>query len=291
MSDETRKRGLGRGLSALFGEETEPSERTRGMKAVPIELLHPGKYQPRRTFDEANLQSLVDSVQKQGILQPLLVRHHPTRTNEYEILAGERRWRAAQLAKLRDVPVLVREIADREALEIALVENVQRQDLLPLEEAAGYQRLIDEFGHTQEVLAQAIGKSRSHIANMLRLLGLPPEVRAMLDDSRLTAGHARALLGARNPHALALTVVRSGLNVRQTEALVKTEQDRATKEPHAAPRPAPRRDTDIVALERELSANLGLTVSIAFDGKKGKLILAYDNLDQLDEVLRRLRQG
>lgn len=291
MSEETRKRGLGRGLSALFGEEGESPERSRGVNSVPIELLHPGKYQPRRHFDEENLSSLVESVQKQGILQPLLVRHHPSRANEYEILAGERRWRAAQAAKLRDVPVLVREIADREALEIALVENVQREDLRPLEEAAGYQRLIDEFGHTQEALAQAIGKSRSHIANMLRLLGLPPDVRVMLEDGRLTAGHARALLGARNPGALALTVLRSGLNVRQTEALVKAEQAPAAKGPPAAPRPAPRRDADIVALERELSASLGLTVSIAFDGKEGKLTLAYHSLDQLDEVLRRLRQA
>lgn len=286
MSDEGKKRGLGRGLSALFGEESAPTEPARGVKTVPIEHLHPGKYQPRRRFDEETLKSLVESVQKQGILQPLLVRPHAGRSNEYEILAGERRWRAAQLASLRDVPVLVREIADREALEIALVENVQREDLTPLEEAAAYQRLIDEFGHTQEALAQAIGKSRSHIANTLRLLGLPAEVRQMLEDGRLTAGHARALLTADDPLALAHAIVKSGLSVRQTEALAKGAQPSAA----GKSRTPARRDADIVALERELATSLGLKVSIAFDGKAGTLTFAYKSLDQLDEVLRRLRQ-
>jgi ParB family chromosome partitioning protein len=287
MSDDSKKRGLGRGLSALFGDESEPADKARGLKTVPIEHLHPGKYQPRRHFDEDSLKSLVDSVQKQGVLQPLLVRPHPTRSNEYEILAGERRWRAAQLAQLRDVPVMLREIADREALEIALVENVQRQDLTALEEAAGYQRLIDEFGHTQEALSLAIGKSRSHIANMLRLLALPVEVRAMLEDGRLTAGHARALLGADKALELALTVVKAGLNVRQTEALVKAAQSPKS----STPRAVPCRDADIVALERELSMSLGLKVMIAFDGKAGNLTFAYQSLDQLDEVLRRLRRS
>jgi ParB family chromosome partitioning protein len=286
MSDEGKKRGLGRGLSALFGDESPPpSEPARGVKTVPIEHLHPGKYQPRRHFDEEALRSLVESVQKQGILQPLLVRTHPTRATEYEILAGERRWRAAQLASLREVPVLVREIADREALEIALVENVQREDLTPLEEAAAYQRLIDEFGHTQEALAQSIGKSRSHIANTLRLLGLPAEVRQMLEDGRLTAGHARALLTADDPLALAHAVLKAGLSVRQTEALAKGAQPEAKK-----PRTPVRRDADIVALERELADSLGLKVAIAFDGKAGTLTFTYKSLDQLDEVLRRLRQ-
>jgi ParB family chromosome partitioning protein len=216
----------------------------------------------------------------------LLVRPHAVRANEFEILAGERRWRAAQLAALRDVPVLVREIADREALEIALVENVQREDLTPLEEAAAYQRLIDEFGHTQEALAQSIGKSRSHIANTLRLLGLPAEVRQMLEDGRLTAGHARALLTADDPLALAHVVVKSGLSVRQTEALAKAPSTSGGSKS----RSPTRRDADIVALERELAASLGLKVSIAFDGKAGTLTFAYKTLDQLDEVLRRLRQ-
>lgn len=286
MSDDGKKRGLGRGLSALFGDESTPTEPARGVRTVPIEHLHPGKYQPRRRFDDEALKSLVESVQKQGILQPLLVRPHAVRANEFEILAGERRWRAAQLAALRDVPVLVREIADREALEIALVENVQREDLTPLEEAAAYQRLMDEFGHTQDALAQAIGKSRSHIANTLRLLGLPAEVRQMLEDGRLTAGHARALLTADDPVALAHAIVKSGLSVRQTEALAKGAPDAATRK---ARTPA-RRDADIVALERELATSLGLKVSIAFDGKAGTLTFAYKTLDQLDEVLRRLRQ-
>ncbi len=285
MSDDGKKRGLGRGLSALFGEETAISEPQRTLRTVPVELLHPGRYQPRRSFDEASLAALVDSILAQGVLQPLLVRKDPDKPGSFEILAGERRWRAAQRAKLHDVPVVVRDVTDREALEFALVENIQRSDLTPLEEAAGYQRLIDEFGHTQEVLAQALGKSRSHIANTLRLLGLPGEVKAMLDEGSLTAGHARALLGASDPVRLAKEVARAGLNVRQTEALVKADQrPPSTAAPHAD------RNADIVALEKELADILGLKVSLSFDGKGGKLSIHYGDLDQLDDVLRRLRR-
>jgi ParB family chromosome partitioning protein len=289
MSEEGRRRGLGRGLSALFGEEAEAPADTRPTRSLPIELLHPGKYQPRRRFDEDAMQALVESVRAQGILQPLLVRRHPDIPDAYEILAGERRWRAAQLAKLHEVPVLLREIGDRAALEIALVENVQRQDLSPLEEAQGYQRLIDEFGHTQEALAQAVGKSRSHIANTLRLLALPAEVSKLVEEGKLTAGHARALLSSRDPLGLAQEVVRRGLNVRQTETLVKDEHKAggAARSPQHAPQ---QKDADILALERELSDHLGLKVEIAFDGTGGKLALHYSTLDQLDEVLKRLRR-
>jgi ParB family chromosome partitioning protein len=280
---------LGRGLSALFGEEAEAPADAKPARSLPIELLHPGKYQPRRRFDEDAMQALVESVRAQGILQPLLVRRHPDIPDAYEILAGERRWRAAQLAKLHEVPVLLREIGDRAALEIALVENVQRQDLSPLEEAQGYQRLIDEFGHTQEALAQAVGKSRSHIANTLRLLALPVEVSKLVEEGKLTAGHARALLSSRDPLGLALEVVRRGLNVRQTETLVKAEHkaDGAARPSHHAPH---QKNADILALERELSDHLGLKVEITFDGAGGKLTLLYSTLDQLDEVLKRLRR-
>jgi ParB family chromosome partitioning protein len=287
MSEDARRRGLGRGLSALFGEEAEaPATDTKAPpRTLPVELLHPGKYQPRRHFDEDAMKALVESVRAQGILQPLLVRRHPEIPDAYEILAGERRWRAAQLARLHEVPVLLREIGDRAALEIALVENVQRQDLSPLEEAQGYQRLIEEFSHTQEALAQVVGKSRSHIANTLRLLALPAEVCKMLEDGQLTAGHARALLSSRDPLKLAQEVIRRDLNVRQTESLVKAEHAESR-----AKRPPRQRDADVVAVERELSDHLGLKVELTFDGAGGKLTLAYKTLDQLDDVLKRLRR-
>jgi ParB family transcriptional regulator, chromosome partitioning protein len=283
MTDE-KKRGLGRGLSALFGEDGTTQEAARSIRSLPIERLHPGKFQPRRKFDGDAMAALVESVRSQGVLQPLLVRPHPSRADEYEILAGERRWRAAQAAKLLEVPVLVRAIGDREALEAALVENVQREDLGPLEEADGYQRLIDEFGHTQEALAKVIGKSRSHIANTLRLLGLPPAVRQLLERGDLTAGHARALLTAKNPLRLAQEVIRGGLNVRQTEGLARTEGAG-----EGIPVERAKRDPELAALERELAQTLGLKVEVHFAGDAGRLVVHYKSLDQLDEVLGKLR--
>lgn len=290
----SEKRGLGRGLSALLGEEASAPERDaatpgKGSRNVPIDQIYPGWFQPRRNFDETEMNALVESIAAQGILQPLLVRPHPKFAGAYEILAGERRWRAAQRAHLHDVPVLVKEIGDREALEIALVENIQRSDLNAIEEAQGYKRLIEEFGHTQEALATALGKSRSHIANLLRLLTLPEEIKAMVADGRLSMGHARALVGLAAEPALALAeaIVRDDLSVRATERAAKPPEEKefVTRRP----RGGRQRDANIVALERELSAALGLKVEITFDGTRGALTIRYASLDQLDDVLNRLR--
>jgi ParB family chromosome partitioning protein len=288
MAEEGGKRNLGRGLSALLGgAAVEPprEEVGRPPRALPIEQLHPGRFQPRRQFAEEAIEALAQSVRENGILQPLLVRRHPTQAGAWEIIAGERRWRAAQRARLHEVPVVVRELSDRAALEIALVENVQRQDLLPLEEAEGYRRLIEEFGHTQEALSQQLGKSRSHIANTLRLLKLPEPVRRLLDDGAISAGHARALLGAADPAGLAGRVAAEGLSVRATERLA------AQVKPAARRRGAPPPDPDIAALERDLASRLGLSVSVRARGESGSLTIRYETLEQLDEVLARLRGG
>jgi ParB family transcriptional regulator, chromosome partitioning protein len=284
MTDERR---LGRGLSALFGEEAAPDGRdsSAAVRQLPVELLHPGRYQPRRNFDADNLAALVESIRAQGILQPLLVRPHPDLPDQYEIVAGERRWRAAQAAQLHEVPVVLRELGDREALEIAIVENVQRQDLSPLEEAEGYRRLLEEFAHTQEDLARAVGKSRSHIANMLRLLSLPPDVRQLLEEGKLTAGHARALLGVEDAAELAKEIVRHGMSVRQVERAAKARALR----PGQAASLYGARDADTLALERELTQLLGLKVQVVFSGEGGMLTIHYRTLDQLEDVLRRLR--
>ncbi|HXZ00558.1 MAG TPA: ParB/RepB/Spo0J family partition protein [Stellaceae bacterium] len=290
MSEDPRRSALGRGLSALLGEEEGEgavAEAPHGPRSVAVELLHPGRYQPRRNFDAESQQALVDSIRAQGILQPLLVRRHPEQEGHYEIVAGERRWRAAQTAQLHEVPVLLREIADREALEIALVENVQRQDLNPLEEAEGYRRLLDEFRHTQEDLARAVGKSRSHIANMLRLLALPEEVQELMRDGRLTAGHARALIGLENAASLARQVVKSGMSVRQVERLAQARHKDKDRLDQPASLAGPR-DTDTAVLERELTQLLGLKVQIVFNGQGGILSVHYRTLEQLDDVLRRL---
>ena len=288
MSDEGARRTLGRGLSALLGAESEDYaslDRVRLSKMVPIELVHPGRFQPRHNFDETQLEALADSIRTNGILQPILVRRHPQTPNSFEIVAGERRWRAAQIARLHEVPVIIREIADGEALELALVENVQRQDLSPLEEAEGYRRLIEEFKNTQEDLARRVGKSRSHVANALRLLGLPEPVKALLEQGRLTAGHARALLSGADPAALAEQVVARGLNVRQTERLAQQRRSapsaKTTRE----------KDADTLVLERDLSALLGLRVTISIQGRGGALTIHYRTLEQLDDVLKRLTQG
>ncbi len=289
MSEPATKRNLGRGLSALLGSErieavTAAPEAARAPRTVPIETLHPGAFQPRRRFDEAEIDSLAESIRANGVLQPILVRRHPRLPNAYEIVAGERRWRAAQRAGLHEVPITLRAIADAEAVELALVENIQRQDLNALEEGEGYRRLMEEFGNTQEALARRVGKSRSHIANTLRLLALPEAVKRMLEDGRLSAGHARALLGARDPAAIAERVVARGLNVRQTEALVKAERD--GPEAPAAPLA---KDANTVALERELAASLGLRVALAHGPRGGTLTLHYRTLDQLDALLARLK--
>lgn len=298
MSDSQSRKNLGRGLSALFGEETEDYaelDRVRANKEVPIEHLHPNPKQPRQIFDDAAVAELSDSIKANGLLQAILVRRHPERPSEYEIVAGERRWRAAQKAQLHSVPVVIRELSDAEALELALVENLQRQDLSPLEEAEAYERLIEEYKHTQDALGRAVGKSRSHVANTLRLLTLPKGVKDLLNDGSLSAGHARALLGVEGAEALAKEIVKKQLNVRQTEQLA--QQSKAggsgggkSKAKKAKPSIS-FKDADTLALERDLSNLLGMRVNIEIDGQGGSLIVHYGNLDQLDDLLRRLNQG
>ena len=294
-STGARPKNLGRGLAALFGEESADYaelDKARPAKAVPIEFLRPGKYQPRQRFDQSQIQSLVDSIKAQGILQPILVRRLANEPNAYEIVAGERRWRAAQLAQLHEVPVTIRELSDRDALEIALIENVQRENLNAMEEADGYRRLMDEFKHTQEDLAKSIGKSRSHVANLLRLLSLPEGVRKLVEAGKLTAGHARALIGLEVADAefIAEEAVKEGYSVRQIEYRVKIEREQqiGTRD-RTRNRPKSRlKDANIVALERDLTNLLGLKVGITFDGKGGVLSVQYKTLDQLDDVLRRM---
>jgi ParB family chromosome partitioning protein len=282
-----RRRGLGMGLSALLGssaEEVRSADARAQARTVPIEFLRPCPLPPRRHFDEDELAALADSIRHRGVMQPLLVRRGANAGDFYEIVAGERRWRAAQAAGVHELPVIVHELSDRDTLEVALLENVQRQDLSPLEEAEGYRRLIDEYGHTQEELAGALGKSRSHIANLLRLLGLPPRVRELLEQGAVSAGHARALLGARDPLALAQAVVGRGLNVRQTEALVRAEAERAPRRKSEGGA----KDANTLALEQDLSRNLGLTVCLTPRGSGGTVQIAYNSLDQLDALIRRL---
>ncbi|MDH5771801.1 MAG: ParB/RepB/Spo0J family partition protein [Rhodospirillaceae bacterium] len=302
MSAENKKsqgRGLGRGLSALLGDDEEdvgaaPHDHSAAVlekeKNISLGNLHPGKYQPRHGFKEEELKNLANSIRTKGVLQPLLVRPHPSIDGAFEIIAGERRWRAAQLAQVHELPVIIRDLDDRETLEVALIENLQRQDLSPIEEAMGYERLRDEFSHTQEALADALGKSRPHVANMLRLLSLPESVKDMIDDGRLSAGHARALLGADDPAELAGDVIKRGLNVRQTEALVKSGKDTTTTKGKG--KSTKTKDADTAALERDLTNQLGLKVEVLDNKGKGKLVIHYENLEQLDGVLARImRQG
>jgi ParB family chromosome partitioning protein len=296
VSDRAKRPPLGRGLAALFGEvgtrlSGEPGgarpggAQPLGAQIVPIEAIRPSPFQPRRRFAEAELDELAQSIREKGIVQPLLVRPIADAAADFELVAGERRWRAAQLVGLHEVPVVIRPLGDSEALEIALVENLQREDLSPLEEADAYSRLTREFGRSQAGLAEAVGKSRSHVANTLRLLALPAPVRKSLEEGALSAGHARALLGAPDPAALAVEVMRRGLNVRATETLVR----RRAAEPQ--PRKRSTRDADTVALEQELSVMLGLRVTLAPKRRGGSLTLHYASLDQLDRVLVLLRRG
>jgi ParB family chromosome partitioning protein len=286
---DNKKRKLGRGLSALLGDGEDNSAKRdsgRAGKMVSIEFLQPGKYQPRQHIDDEGIEELSRSIAEKGILQPLLVRpvSDTKSPNSYEIIAGERRWRAAQKAKVHEVPVIIKDLNDQETLEIALIENLQRQDLSPLEEADGYQRLMQEFTHTQEVLAKAMGKSRSHVANTLRLLALPVSIKTMIEDGRLTAGHGRALLSASNLNKLVKIVLKQGLNVRQTESLVKKTNAGEVK-------PATRtlaKNSDTLALERDISDTLGLKVNIKFNDGRGALTIHYNGLNQLDDILARL---
>ncbi len=288
MSDETKRRNLGRGLSALLGEDPIPAEtaaENRGPTVLPVSSLTPSPFQPRQVFDEAAIDDLAASIRERGVLQPLLVRRAAGMNDIYEIIAGERRWRAAQRAQLHEVPVVVREMGDQEVLEVALVENLQRQDLNALEEAEGYRRLQEEFHHTQEDLAKAVGKSRSHVANTMRLLALPDEVKQMMEMGSLSAGHARALLGLDNAVALAREIAEKGLNVRQAERLAKSGHK--PKSPREAAAPSGK-DADCRALEHDLTETLGLKVSIDSQGSGGKLSIEYKTLEQLDDLLQRL---
>lgn len=277
-------RGLGKGLSALLGDEAVAPARadTSPSRSLPVSFLTPNPLQPRRQFDEEELASLAESIAAKGVLQPILVR--PTARHDiFEIIAGERRWRAAQKARLHEVPVIIRELSDSESLEVAIIENVQRSDLNPIDEACAYQELIDRFSYTQEQMARVIGKSRSHIANFLRLLKLPPRVQKLLSEGKITAGHGRMLVTAANPEAMADQILAQGLNVREVEK--KARQAKQGK-------PASPKDTDTKALEHAISDALGLNVSIAHNGQKGGAItIHYRSLDQLDQVIRLLQRG
>jgi ParB family transcriptional regulator, chromosome partitioning protein len=337
----TTTRGLGRGLSALISENYTPAPVTvpvpdspviskdpsnspakaatasaettsatspvvkttkdtqSGIDSLLLEQLVQGKYQPRSQFNEQALTELAESIRRNGVMQPIIVR--PTVGSRYEIIAGERRWRAAKLAGLNRVPVIIREIDDKQALELALVENVQRQDLLPLEEAIGYQRLIEEFDYTQEELGNIVGKSRSHVTNLLRLLSLPDEIKELLDNGGLSMGHARALIGVPNNIEIAKQIVARGLSVRQAEELGRLAQGNQKRTNSRSQnkdipvvahyRSSENRDPDILALEEALSENLGLKVAIHDRGQSGQIVLTYDSLSQLDEILRRLGDG
>lgn len=282
--EDIRRRHLGRGLSALLGDEGQDYaalDQIRSSKMVAIDLLQPNRYQPRHRFTDEDMDALIASVREKGILQPILVRR--TAEQKFEIVAGERRWRAAQRAGLHDVPVLVKDLSDRDTLEVALVENVQRKDLSAIEEARGYKRLIDEFRHTQEDLARVVGKSRSHVANLMRLLELPDSVQELVDDGRLSAGHARALIGLDDAQELARQVLARGLNVRQTEHLAQYQKSKPNPS-----RRSPERDSDTVALERQLTNSLGLKVNLVSHGAAGEVRIHYENLEQLDDVIARL---
>ena len=287
MADEARPRGLGRGLSALIGEES-PRGGQRAPRVVPTAFLRPNQFQPRKTFAEGDLNDLIASVKEKGILQPLLVRPVAGETNVFEIVAGERRWRAAQAAKLHEVPVIVRELTDGQALEFAIIENVQRADLNAIEEAAAYQELMDRFSYTQEKLADAVGKSRPHVANTLRLLKLPESVRDLVRDGKLTAGHARTLIGDPDAEAHALEIVAGALNVRQAEQRSKTKN---AAKPKSIPKPAVE-DPNIKELEISLANALGLKVQVVEkNGEAGEVRIFYKTLEQLDDLILRLKKG
>ncbi|MFL4971228.1 MAG: ParB/RepB/Spo0J family partition protein [Xanthobacteraceae bacterium] len=289
--EEGRSR-LGRGLAALIGDvgdENAVVERTRSQRRVPIEFLKPNPRNPRRMFAESELDELAASIRERGIIQPILVRTVRGAADVYEIIAGERRWRAAQRAGMHDVPVVLLEVGDREALELAIIENVQRTDLNALEEALGYQALMEEFGHGQDEVAKIVGKSRPHVGNTLRLLKLPDAVKAFLAENKISAGHARALLGQPDPEALARAIVEKGLNVRQLEALTQERASKAGKAPKRA-RPRVEKDADTVVLEKRLSDALGLVVTIEHRGDGGELRIRYRSLEQLDAVIGRLER-
>ena len=291
MDKTTERRGLGRGLSALmadvkFDTSGGATASRRPDSLVPVEKLVPNPLQPRRDFPEAALQDLAASLRQKGVIQPLIVRPIAG-SDRFEIVAGERRWRAAQIAQLHELPVIVREFDDTEVLEVAIIENIQRADLNAMEEALGFRQLMDRFGHTQEKLAEALSKSRSHVANLLRLLTLPEDVQAYVREGKLSAGHARALITSHNPSALARRVIAEGLSVRETERLAKAVSGKPNPRKTAASG-GPEKDADTKALEADLSANLKMSVRIAHEpgGETGILSIRYNTLDDLDLLCR-----
>ena len=300
MADKpNRNRGLGRGLSALMSDVTAPVDRSTGAPAprapdlmVAIERIEPNPDQPRRYFNEDALNELASSIKEKGVIQPLIVRKSPRDESKFEIVAGERRWRASQIAKLHELPVIVRDFTDTEVLEVAIIENIQRADLNAIDEAAGYKQLMDRFGHTQEQLSQALGKSRSHIANLMRLLNLPQDVQTQVIEGKLSAGHARALVGNDQASSIAQKIIQQGLSVRDTEKLVKVDPAKEKVAQNNRVRAAAK-DPDTAQLEQELSANLKMKVSIdhPVGCESGKVTISYSNLDQLDDLLRILSVG
>ena len=281
---QAQKRRLGRGLAALIGDdviEAASPEETRGLRHLPIEMLHSNPNNPRKQFREEELEDLAKSIREKGLLQPIVVRQRAD--GEYEIVAGERRWRASQRAGLHELPVLIRDLSDGETLEIALIENIQRSDLNPLEEARAYGQLLEQFSYTQQQLADSVGKSRSHIANTLRLLTLPESVRAYIEDGKLTAGHARTLVATDSPADLANKIISLGLSVREAETLTRSNPTTSTRKAKA------NKSADIRALEKQISETIGLRVEIKAQGREGgTLLIKYKTLDQLDGVTHRL---
>jgi ParB family chromosome partitioning protein len=294
MADEQRSR-LGRGLAALIGDvgdETASTDRggSKSQRRVPVEFIKPNPNNPRRHFSDAELDELAQSIRERGIIQPIVVRAKPGAKDNYEIIAGERRWRAAQRANLHEVPIVMLEVSDAEALELAIIENVQRTDLNALEEARGYDVLATQYQHSQDEIAQIVGKSRSHVSNTMRLLKLPENVQTYIHSGKISAGHARALIGQPNPEELAHEIVSKGLNVRQIEA-VRQEQQAKSAGKKGKIKTRARKDPDTVALEKRLSDSLGLAVEIAHRGRGGSIKIRYKTLEQLDEVTERLERG
>lgn len=291
-----KKIGLGKGLSALMGDDLDMSTGTAaaGILTVSLNELVPSPFQPRRLFTEEALTDLVESIREKGVLQPLLVRETHALNARYEIIAGERRYRASKLAGLSEVPVIVKEFDDQATLEVALIENLQREDLSPLEEAEGYKRLLQEFNYTQEALAKVVGKSRSYVANMMRLLDLPITIKNLVENKQLTTGHARALLNASNPEELAEEIIQKGLNVRQAEKLVTSKggvSGRKNPVANNSVQKLRQKDSDIAALENELGDLLNTPVSINWNGKKGQVVVQFASLETLDVILQRLTNG
>ena len=285
MNTNIPKKGLGRGLSSLMGDTNINSTDNVAKSSevtISIAALKPSPSQPRRLFDKNSINELAESIKSKGLVQPILVRPSKTDENSYEIIAGERRWRAAQIAQLHEIPAVIKNLDDVEALEIAIIENIQRSDLSPIEEAAGYKRLIDNHGHTQEVLSEIVGKSRSHIANILRLLTLPQSIQDMISEGKISSGHARAIMNSAFPQQLAEKIINENLSVREAESLAKSKKNTVQK--------IKLKDPDTIDLEEKISEKLGLNVSINHRGKKGGYIkIEYKSLDQLELVTQKLK--